>query len=222
MAAKLRGKVDISVVAAGLVAVVGVLGFVGLMVMARAASPYAFDTQILLALREAGNPAVPLGPYWLQNAVRDITSLGSTTAVFLITAAAAIYLLLIRQVGTALFLFFVVGFGQIILSLLKNAVGRARPDIVSHLDTVSTLSFPSGHAMMSAVTYLTLSLLAARFLPGRAAKIYVLALGVGATFLIGISRLYLGVHWPSDVMAGWCAGFAWVMLCWLAARFARN
>lgn len=219
MAARLFDKVEISVLAAVLIAVAGVWGFVELMAVARAVPPHAFDTQILLAFRVAGHPDTPLGPLWLQEVMRDITSLGSTIVLFLIMVAVAGYLLLIRRSSTALFVLFALIGGQALSSVLKLGVDRVRPDVVSHLSHVSTLSFPSGHAMMSAVTYLTLGLLAARFTPSRAIRIFLLAFAVLTTLMVGVSRLYLGVHWPSDVMAGWCAGFAWAMLCWLAARF---
>jgi undecaprenyl-diphosphatase len=219
MAGRQFGGVDVSVLVAGLIVVAGVFGVIELMQLASAATPPAFDARILLAFREAGHPDTPLGPHWLKEAVRDGTSLGSATVVFLLAVVVAIHLTLSRRASTGLFVLFAVTGGQALVSLLKLLVGRPRPEIVSHLTQVSTLSFPSGHATMSAVTYLTLGLLAARFLPRRIAKIYVVALAVVLTFLIGVSRLYLGVHWPSDVMAGWCAGFAWASLCWLAARF---
>src|SRR5690606_36751376 len=110
------------------------------------------------------------------------------------------------------------GGGQILIHLLKHAVARPRPEVVSHLVEVSTLSFPSGHAMGAALTYGTLAVLAARFAPGRASKICLGVLAVLITLLVGMSRVYLGVHWPSDVLAGWCAGAAWAAACWLALR----
>ncbi|RUZ43321.1 phosphatase PAP2 family protein, partial [Mesorhizobium sp. M7A.F.Ca.CA.004.05.2.1] len=143
---------------------------------------------------------------------------GSGSVLVLIVTAVIVYLLLIRRPATALFIFVAVAGGQVLSSLLKAGIDRPRPELVSHLVNETTLSFPSGHAMLSAVTYLTLGALAARFLPGRTTKIYVLSLAVLTTLLVGISRIYLGVHWPSDVLAGWCAGFVWAMLCWLAAR----
>ena len=72
--------------------------------------------------------------------------------------------------------------------------------------------------MLSAVTYLTLGFLIARIVPGRLARIYIMTVAVLTTLLVGASRVYLGVHWPSDVLAGWCAGFAWALLCWIAGR----
>ncbi|MER9404826.1 phosphatase PAP2 family protein [Mesorhizobium caraganae] len=218
----LANWIEFPVLLAGLIIAGGLWGFEELMEVARDTTPHAFDTEILLAFRQAGHPDVPLGPLWLQGAMRDITSLGSSTVLVLIVAAVIVYLLLIRKAGTALFILVAVAGGQALSSLLKAGVDRPRPDLVSHLATETSLSFPSGHAMVSAVTYLTLGSLAARFLPGRTTKIFVLCLAVLTTLLVGVSRVYLGVHWPSDVLAGWCAGFAWAMLCWLAARLLQR
>ncbi len=214
----LANLIEFPVLLAGLIIAGGLWGFEELMEVARATTPHAFDTEILLAFRQAGHPDVPLGPLWLQGAMRDITSLGSSTVLTLIVTAVIVYLLLIRKAGTALFVLLAVVGGQILSTLLKAGIDRPRPDLVSHLVNETSLSFPSGHAMLSAVTYLTLGSLAARFLPGRTTKIFVLCLAVLTTLLVGVSRVYLGVHWPSDVLAGWCAGFAWAMLCWLVAR----
>lgn len=218
----LLAKVEFPLLLAGLVIAGCLWGFEELMEVARASTPHAFDTEILLAFRHAGQPDSPIGPPWLQGAVRDITALGSSAVLVLITATTIMYLLLVRRPGTALFVFAAIAGGQVLSSLLKLEVDRPRPDLVSHLVTETSLSFPSGHAMLSAVTYLTLGSLAARFLPDRRAKIFVLGLAVLVTVLVGISRVYLGVHWPSDVLAGWCAGFAWAMLCWLAARLLQR
>ena len=218
----LLAKIEFPLLLAGLVIAGGLWGFEELMEVARATTPHAFDTEILLAFRHAGQPDSPIGPLWLQGAVRDITALGSTTVLVLITTAAILYLLLISRPATALFVFVAIAGGQVLSSLLKLEVDRPRPDLVSHLVTETSLSFPSGHAMLSAVTYLTLGSLAARFLPDHRTKIFVLCLAVLVTVLVGTSRVYLGVHWPSDVLAGWCAGFAWAMLCWLAARLLQR
>ena len=218
----LLNRIEFPVLLAGLIIAGCLWGFEELMEVARATTPHAFDTEILLAFRQAGQPNVPIGPLWLESAIRDITSLGSASVLVLITTATIIYLLLIRRPGTALLIFVAVAGGQVLSSLLKVGVDRPRPELVSHLVDETSLSFPSGHAMLSAVTYLTLGSLAARFLPGRTTKVYVLFLAVLTTVLVGVSRIYLGVHWPSDVLAGWCAGFAWAMLCWLVARLLQR
>ncbi|UDL87158.1 phosphatase PAP2 family protein [Mesorhizobium sp. PAMC28654] len=214
----LSNWIEFPALLAGLVIAGGLWGFVELVELARATTPHTFDTEILLAFREPGQPNNPIGPPWLEGAMRDVTSLGSASVLVLITAAVIIYLLLVRRWGMALFMFVAVAGGQVLSSLLKVGIDRPRPELVSHLVTETSLSFPSGHAMLSAVTYLTLGSLAARFLHGRTTKIYVLSLAVLTTVLVGVSRIYLGVHWPSDVLAGWCAGFTWAMLCWLVAR----
>ncbi|CCV10302.1 phosphatase PAP2 family protein [Mesorhizobium sp. STM 4661] len=214
--------IEFPVLLAGVIIAGGLWGFEELMEMARATTPHAFDTEILLAFREAGQPDSPIGPPWLEGAMRDITSLGSSSVLVLITAAVIVYLLLLRRWGTALLMFLAVAGGQALSTLLKVGIDRPRPDLVSHLVNETSLSFPSGHAMLSAVTYLTLGSLAARFLPDRTTKIFVLVLAVLTTVLVGTSRVYLGVHWPSDVLAGWCAGFAWATLCWLAARLLQR
>jgi len=218
----LLNKMEFPLLLAGLVIAGGLWGLVELMEVARATTPHAFDTEILLAFRHAGQPDSPIGPLWLEGAVRDVTALGSSAVLVLITTATIVYLLLIRRPSTALFMFVAVAGGQVLSNLLKLEVDRPRPDLVSHLVNETSLSFPSGHAMLSAVTYLTLGSLAARFLPDRRTKIFVLCLAVLTTVLVGTSRVYLGVHWPSDVLAGWCAGFAWAMLCWLAARLLQR
>lgn len=215
----LYDRIEFPVLLAGIIVAGGLWGFVELTEVARDTAPHTFDTQILLAFREAGNPGNPIGSPRFEGAVRDITALGSAVVLTLITVATIVYFLLIRRWTTALFVLVAVGGGQILSTLLKLGIDRPRPDLVSKLAVETSLSFPSGHAMLSAVTYLTLGSLAARFLPGRITKVYVFMLAVLLTLMIGVSRLYLGVHWPSDVLAGWCAGFAWAMLCWLTARF---
>ncbi len=211
-------RMEFSVLLAGIIVAGGLWGFVELTEVARDTATHAFDTEILLFFREAGRPNDPIGPLWMEEAVRDVTALGSMIVLVMVTAVTIFYLLLVRRWRSALLVLVTVGGGQILSSVLKLGIDRPRPDLVSHLAQVQTLSFPSGHAMMAAVTYLTLGTMLAGIVPGRATKIYVLGVAVLVTLMVGVSRLYLGVHWPSDVLAGWCAGFAWAMLCWLVAR----
>lgn len=215
-------RVEFPMLLAGIIIAGGMWGFLELMEVARDTSPHSLDNEILLYFRVDGHPDTPIGPAWLQGAMRDITALGSASVLTLITAAAAIYLFLIKRPATALFVIASIASGQMLSSLLKAGVDRPRPELVSHLAQETSLSFPSGHAMISALVFLTLGALVSRVVHGRTTKIYVLSLAVFITLLVGVSRIYLGVHWPSDVLAGWCAGFAWAMLWWLAARLLQR
>jgi undecaprenyl-diphosphatase len=181
----------------------------------RAGETRAFDNAILMAMRDPANRADPLGPPRLEESVRDITSLGSFTVLTLITLGTAGFLALSRARRAALFLLASVGGGVLLMGVLKDLFARVRPDLVSHSVHELTRSFPSGHATLSAVTYLTISALVARVEPSRALKRYVLAVGIVLTLLVGTSRVYLGLHWPTDVLAGWCLGSAWAIMCWL-------
>jgi undecaprenyl-diphosphatase len=215
---RLWNWIESSVLLAGIVIAGGLWGFIEMVEVARQRTAHSLDTEILLAFRDPGRTDDPLGPAWLEEAVRDITGLGSMIVLVLVTAGVIFYLLLIARRREALLILIAVGGGQILSSLLKLGIDRPRPELVPHLAEVQTLSFPSGHAMMAAATYLTLGSLLAGIAPGRATKSYVLAVAVLITLMVGLSRIYLGVHWPSDVLAGWCAGFAWATLCWLVAR----
>ena len=178
----------------------------------------AFDEEILLALRRTTDLAIPIGPSWLAHAVGDITALGGITVLSLMTILAVVYLLLARQRAIAVFMFVSIVGGWLVSSALKLGVARPRPDIVPHLVEVHDMSFPSGHAMLSAVTYLTLAALLSRAEQYRATRIFLMAAGIFLTLIIGLSRLYLGVHYPTDVLGGWCAGAVWAAGCWLLAR----
>jgi undecaprenyl-diphosphatase len=112
--------------------------------------------------------------------------------------------------------------GLLLSTLFKEAFDRPRPDLVPHGATVYTASFPSGHSMMAAVTYLTLAVMYARVEPRRAVKIYLIAVATLIILFVGASRVYLGVHWPTDVVAGWLAGATWALFCWLIARWLQR
>jgi undecaprenyl-diphosphatase len=174
-----------------------------------------WDEALLLALRRPGATQEPIGPPWLKEAARDITSLGSFSVLFLVAALAIGFLAVRRQRAAAMLVAFSIAGGTALSTLLKMGFDRPRPELVPHMAEVFTASFPSGHAMLSAVTYLTLGALVARIQEARATRIYVMAGAVLITLVVGASRIYLGVHWPSDVLGGWCIGSSWALLCWM-------
>lgn len=207
----------------GMVAAAGLLlAFVELAGEVMEGETTAFDRTILLALRVSGDPADPLGPPWLEAAARNLTALGSITVLTLITLFALGFLLLQEKRGAALLVLLSVGGGMIISTLLKLGIDRPRPDLVPHGDVTFTSSFPSGHSMLSAVVYLTLGALLARVVERRRLKAYLLVVAIALTLLVGLSRVYLGVHWPTDVLAGWSAGAGWAALCWLLALWLQR
>lgn len=172
-----------------------------------------FDEIILLALRTRGDVSQPIGPLWLQEMVRDFTALGSTGVLTIITLGVVGWLMFSGKRKTAGLVLVAILCGVVFSSLLKLGFARPRPDLVPHAVAVFTNSFPSGHAMMSAVVYLTLGFLVARTQHAAALKVYLLSLAMFLTLLVGLSRIYLGVHWPSDVLAGWAVGACWALLC---------
>lgn len=183
----------------------------------------AFDSAVTGFFREAGNPNDPWGPTWLEEAMRDVTGLGSFTVLGFVVIAAVVYLALSGKGRTALFVGFSVIGGTILSTGLKMLFDRPRPDVEA-VSRVFTASFPSGHATVSAVVYLTLGLLLAEAIPGRHLKAYFIGLGIFMTLAVGLSRVYLGVHYPTDVLAGWSLGAAWALACWsgYALLFGRR
>lgn len=178
----------------------------------------AIDTAILMFFRTPGDPADPVGPRWLEDLARDLTALGSPVVLGIIVGVACLFLLLAGRRRTSLFVLGATASGGIASTLLKLSFNRPRPDLVPHTLYVSSASFPSGHAMISALVYLTLGALVARLVRGRRLKLYVLSVAVLVSGLVGLTRVYLGVHWPSDVVGGWAAGAAWALGWWAAAQ----
>ena len=176
----------------------------------------SFDRQLLFAMRRSD--LSPKGPPAFQELVRDVTALGGTVILALVTLATTGFLALDGKRRMAGFVCGSVFTGLIASNILKSLFERARPDIVPHAMHVSTASFPSGHSMLSAVTYLTIGALLARSHERKLLKVYFLFLAILLTLMVGVSRVYLGVHWPTDVLAGWTAGAVWALLCWLVAR----
>lgn len=176
------------------------------------------DRDLLLALRTTGDLSDPIGPPWLEEIGRDLTALGGVAVLTLATVLSGVYFALRHRIGSMIFVVSAVGGGIILSSVAKGLFDRPRPELVPHGSLVHTASFPSGHSMMAAITYLSLGVLMARVQPQRRLKAFILSTVVALTLLVGVSRVYLGVHWPTDVLAGWLAGAAWAAICLAAAQ----
>lgn len=216
--------------AVGPAAVLGVLAF-GVYVFLAIADEMAegeiraLDEWLFLALRHPADPADPLGPPWLEEAALEITALGGYTLIILALAAVTGLLVVTRRYGPALYAVLSVGSGALVSQGLKQYYERPRPDLAAHLDSVHTASFPSGHALVVTVAYLTLAALVIRFFDDLRVRLYVLFVAIFVSVMVGVTRVYLGVHWPSDVAAGWALGAAWASLSWLvvaALQYSRR
>jgi undecaprenyl-diphosphatase len=178
------------------------------------------DERILRSLRNADG--TPIGPKWLLGVARDLTALGGAAVITLLTMSALGFLALRRKWGSLLLVVASIIGGALVSTVLKHSFDRARPDAALHQMEVTSQSFPSGHSMLAAATYFTLAALLSRTTADRRIKAYFLTLAAFLTVLIGSTRMYLGVHYPTDVLAGWSAGLAWAFLCSLIARYLQK
>lgn len=158
-------------------------------------------------------------PLWLTVIMRDVTALGSVAVLSITVLSVAGFLMLQRELFYMLLMLVASVCGGVLVTVLKMLYSRGRPDLPLHpLIAETSPGFPSGHAMMSAVVYLSLAVLLTRVIPSAGARMYVISVAAMLTVLIGLSRICLGVHYPSDVLAGWSIGLAWACLCWLGLR----
>jgi len=182
----------------------------------------AFDTAVLFAMR-TGDSHDPIGPVWLEFAARDVSALGGFTVLTLLAVLALGFFLVTKKSVEGLVLLAAVLGATALSEGLKFGYARPRPDLVAHAVETLGSSFPSGHATLSAATYLTIGALLAHAQERRRVKTYIHVTAILLALLIGVSRVYLGVHWPTDVLAGWCIGAAWSILCvTLASWMARD
>jgi len=200
----------------------GILGFLLLADVVADGGARRFDEWLLLALRSPGDLSDPIGPRWFEEMMRDITALGGTAVLTLGVLAVTGFLALTRKTHAAVTVLVSVVSGMLLSQAIKWAYARPRPELVPHGMETYSASFPSGHSMMAAVVYLTLGALLARHHAQPRMKVYVLVVAVLLTVLVGVSRIYLGVHWPTDVLAGWCLGAAWAILCWFAMLWLQR
>lgn len=178
-----------------------------------------FDEWVLRSLRRPDDQAEPIGPDWLHEAALDATALGSYLVLSLLTAGTALFLSLNRRHLQSLFTVAAVTGGYGVMFFLKHFVDRERPFVVPHLRDVTLPSFPSGHAMMSAVMYLTLAALASDGVSSPGIRTFWFLWAGSLAALTGTSRVFLGVHYPTDVLAGWIIGALWAMICMMAWNY---
>lgn len=177
-----------------------------------------FERSLMLALREPGAPNDPVGPRWFEQLWLDLTVLGNPDILALLGLIVLGYLAMLREWRTALVFAIALVGGGLGSTLLKHAFERARPEVITRLVEVASPSFPSGHSLMAAVVYPTLGAMLARLVQHVRLKLYLLGVSIVLMVLIGASRVYLGVHYPSDVLAGWMLGLGWATLCWTVLR----
>jgi len=208
----------VGLLAALLALAVAVLSFLEIADDVAEGDTHQIDRAILMSLRGLDDPSVPLGPHWLTTAAMDITALGSVTVLGLLVLFVAGLFAALRRWREALVMVLAAGGGVAISQGLKLVFGRDRPEESLRLVEAINASFPSGHAMLSAVVYLTLGALVSRFAQKRRVKVFAMVGALVIALTVGMSRVYLGVHWPSDVLAGWCVGAAWALGWWLAVQ----
>ncbi|MBH0112856.1 phosphatase PAP2 family protein [Novosphingobium sp. YJ-S2-02] len=151
----------------------------------------------------------PIGPPRLLEAVRDVTALGGTLLRNLFALGAVVALVFMHMRREAALLGLTVAGGLVVNAVLKVLVGRDRPEITLHLTEAGGASFPSGHSFGSAVVYMSIALAFSMFARRRKVRATIIASAVAVTFAVAWSRVWLGVHWPTDATAGWLGGMAW-------------
>ena len=200
------GGIGIFLVAGLLIAIAGTAAFVALASEVREGDTQGFDEAVIKWMGAHHSPLV-------DKVMIEVTALGTGTTVLMIVAIAALFLTLTQHKYSAILLLVATTGGLVLNGVLKLGFERPRPSIfVPVVHTVSS-SFPSGHAMSSAIVYGTVAYLAARLHRRRWARWLVMMFALVVIALISLSRMYLGVHYPSDVLAGVIIGLAWAGFC---------
>jgi undecaprenyl-diphosphatase len=215
-------RADIIVLVAMTALVLGIWLFVGIALVVTDGDIQGLDESVLRALRQPDDRTRPLGPPWLVQAAKDVSALGGHAVLTLLILSVAGFLLLARKHGALLLMLAATLGGWGLSSWLKRLFDRPRPTAVQQLVEVSSASFPSGHSMISAAVYLTLGALLARLVAKHSLKLYFILVALVVTLLVGATRVYLGVHYPTDVLGGWAAGLVWALVCWLTARYLQH
>lgn len=210
-------RTEFAALSAILVIALGLIVFVELADDVTDADGRAFDWMILSALRPTATPDNAWGPWWLEEAAADLTALGGIAVLGLFAAVAIVFLLIQRKRLSALLLALGLAGGVVLSEGLKAMFQRERPPAAYQAVDSINASFPSGHALLSAVFYLSLGVMLTRAFPRHRVKGFVLGVAIVITLLVGVTRVYLGAHWATDVLAGWSVGAAWAMALWLVS-----
>jgi undecaprenyl-diphosphatase len=173
------------------------------------------DRNALLAFRRLDDPSRLVGAEWLSETARNLTSIGSFTLLSVVVTVATVSFIILKKTTAARHILVAFVGGIILLNISKWSIARPRPDLVVPLSNVFTTSFPSGHAALSATTYFTLAAILSQLIADRRLNAFVVFVSFVLVLIAGLSRVYLGVHYPSDVLAGWCLGSAWALFCGL-------
>jgi len=197
---------------------IGSLVTVGLIWLINGDSVIELEERLLMFFRHSSDLANPLGSIAIEEAIRDLTSLGGTLVTTLLTTYVVVLLFLYQKPRYAMFLATAVLLGVGYVFLIKLGFDRPRPDVVPHFMRSLSPSFPSGHSAMSAMVYLLVADVLGRGFPNRSLKIFIFSVAILITVSVGISRVYLGVHWPTDVLGGWVIGVTWVLTCWMVEK----
>lgn len=205
-----------------LILVIGILGFIELADLVGAGTTQQCDERIIRILRDPADLSRPIGPVWLAEVGRDLTALGGVAVITLVLLGVVGFLAFERKWRSMCLVLLATVSGLGVSSILKHAFARPRPTIVPYLSGAYTSSFPSGHSMMSAIVYLTLGALLARTVADRPTRLFAMAIALLISILVGLSRIYMGVHYPTDVLAGWVAGGVWAIFCWIIAALLQQ
>jgi undecaprenyl-diphosphatase len=216
------GRHELAMWSAVVLIALGIWGFAELADVVMGGGTRSFDRAVLLALRNPADPNDPIGPPWFEEMVRDFSALGGVGIITLFSLAGLGWLLLRRKYRASILLVAAVCGGGALSTLLKTVFGRPRPEFVSHGAQVLSPSFPSGHSLLAAVVYLSLGVVVARLQPRVYLKAYFILLAILVTALVGFSRVYLGVHWPTDVLGGWLVGAMWALALWIVVRWLQR
>lgn len=216
-------RAEFVLVASLAVITAALLGFIEIADEMTEGEAHVFDMAVLQWLHpDAANPSDPVGPAWMDHMAADLTALGSVSVLAVIALLVGGFLVLRKKwVETALVAVAFAG-ALTISQTLKSVFNRERPPEEYRAAEILNASFPSGHALLSAVVFLTLGAMLAQAAKGRALRIYVMSVAIMLTVIVGVTRVYLGVHWATDVLAGWAAGAAWATACWLAGRWLMD